>query len=167
MKKIYFLLLFVATWALCTANSAEQKNMLRIADKSIEKVQRAIKTNADNVPLKSAMAQNHLDSITLDNGSKGLFFYNENDQLTDYKGYVISHDGTSKLVEHQQFEYDVAGSVTLFVQKFNDIIDGWKILEKIETQYDASGNIVSEVYWSYDYGEAEYPYENTDCMWKR
>lgn len=165
MRKIYFLVLFTATVFSCVASNAKKNDMHRIAEKHIEKVKNIVKTNAENLPLKSAKAQSHLDSITLDNGSMGVFYYNEAGLFTDYKGYSLNYLDELELVEHQQFEYDNAGRETLFALNFKDAFDGWIILEKTESQYDANGNVTSEIYWDYDYGEGEHPSEKYEYQY--
>lgn len=165
MKKIYFLILFTASIFSGIASNAKQNDMYRIAEKHIEKVKNIVKTNAENLPLKSAQAQNHLDSITLDNGSMGVFYYNDAGLLTDYKGYSLNYLDELEHKEHQQFEYDNAGRETLFVLKFNDISEGWVVREKTETQYDANGNVTSELYWDYDFNKAEHPSEKYEYQY--
>ncbi|HKK81829.1 MAG TPA: hypothetical protein VJ909_06260, partial [Prolixibacteraceae bacterium] len=149
MKK-YFIGVLLIAFQLST--SGYYNGHINLVEKKLtttfEKLQ-AVNTNK----LKSVLAdEKKLDSIVYDNGSSKLFFYNENGQITDFKIYVVDWDDEpAELKEHQYFEYDASGNNTLHILYYLDSFDGWIEKEKFEYKYDASGNIIEEIYWDYNH----------------
>ena len=156
MKQIYLSIILTLFFAVGYANTFSSKQITKTNQQVvlIKNAQKELlKPTKKNLSIsQSSKAKNHLDSIILEDGSRKIFEYNNNDQVIDYKHYAFDFNTYEVIYkEHHIFEYNNDGNQTLYEFNYFDEYEGWILSKREEYSYYSDGTIKTQISWDREY----------------